>query len=469
MKRNLFFPVTFSFFLFLGGCITRDYFERPSWTGVIPVDSEKYLRFLVVGEGITNRQAEDDARADLATQLETRFFDRLVNEVGFGDARLVEDVVETQVQTALVSHYSNFIVVNRYVELIEDRRRVYMLIHLSREIFERDVDEIIIAVTVPPELPEITPTEDASIGAAEVIGLLESDGYRLMLQAIDVEQIVSTMRSVESLEFELLPEEFTLRLGDEDKLSATVVSKEGIGSGFLLIYPRGYFADPDVEKAVVVDLSTGDTELLFEPPEAVGTFTVTLTPEWYRRDATAISSGIADPVRSALLRIGSVLTRTVEITVSSGAPEVPTAVIVVDTDIAGNLIPSEHTGLSTVRRLSKENFRISLGEVDREIQQRILDTHLSARDLYDILPFDLLNDVDRIVLGHAWITDFTEGEDFTAQVQLDARVLDLRRDRTLLSTIVSGNARGNDSRAVLRGAFQRAGEELATELQRRLP
>ncbi len=452
----------------LTACVTKVVEVKPAWTEKVPSDTETELVFLAVGEGPGNRSAELSATEDLAVQLRARFEDRLVDEPGFRDTGLVEEVVRTRVAGLAGIETESMRETDRYVYVADpadSQRTLYLLVHLSREAFERDLQEIRIAATVPVAPPEEQRVTDIDRLQAVMSHLGEArDGV--------IPYLDEMTRLAEQGAVTLRPSAITAELGNTGKVWVLIALRPPVALEYALVYPAGYFADPAIRRSQRVTIEDGGGEVTLLPPEAVGSFELQLVPRWFLAAADDLAPSVGGDERAlqALLTIGRQFSARIPCTVTSSAAQIPTAVVIVETDIVRNPIPTEQTGATVARALGSAGFRIRNAEPDREMQNQILGVgNLSARELYDILPFELLTAVDRVVVGSAWIADFREDESVAVTVNLDARVLDLRRDRLLLTLSVSGIARGNESRAVIRAAFQSAGTQLAAQLQRRLP
>jgi len=164
------------------------------------------------------------------------------------------------------------------------------------------------------------------------------------------------------------------------------------------------------------------------------------------------------------------LTTTVRISVTSRATTIPTAVILVDRDIAGNPIVSRDAARGATQQFLDEGFRIVPVNLTSAVETA-LSRHadLVVSDLYDILPFDVLSSVERVIVGGADIVQFSEDEGVVVVIELQATAFDLRRDQRLTDIRFEERVAGRDARSTLRSAFQSAGRRTARQIAPRLP
>ncbi|SIQ52716.1 hypothetical protein SAMN05920897_11059 [Alkalispirochaeta americana] len=164
------------------------------------------------------------------------------------------------------------------------------------------------------------------------------------------------------------------------------------------------------------------------------------------------------------------LSAEVRLRIDSGAAEIPTAVIMIDRDIAGLPIPSRESTRGAIQHFQEEGFTLVPADISPATVRALSDlSRVTIADLYDLLPFELLSSAERIVLGTASILRFDESEGVTVVISLEAAAFDLRRDQELARIHLEERVSGRDARNTLRSAFLSAGRRAARQLAPRLP
>ncbi len=241
----------------------------------------------------------------------------------------------------------------------------------------------------------------------------------------------------------------------------------------LLVEVRGPQIDGEraIDRFVVRTDNGGIASFIVPAPDASGTTTITVQPAWLDTAVQRWYDAIEGQATLDLLdaAVARVRDRAI-LEVSSSAAEIPTAVVIIDRDIAGNPIESTDTMRGVIQGFAETGFRIR--QVDLSAAQReslaAID-RLTVSDLYDILPFEVLSQVDRVIVGEVNISDFRESEGFSVTVGVSASAFDLRRDQVLARTSFEERTNGSDSRSAIRAAFQAAGRRLSRRIVPRLP
>jgi hypothetical protein len=226
-----------------------------------------------------------------------------------------------------------------------------------------------------------------------------------------------------------------------------------------------------LEARVTLD-ATGRGALSIDPPPIAGVSVVTVEPVWLS-ELEPLWRGVvvSEADRQRLDAVIERLRARSIVRVRSQAASIPTAVVILDRDIAGNAITNGSDAMrGAIQELSESGFRVR--QVDLTPPQRnqlsALET-ITVSDLYDVLPFDVLSVVDRVIVGNARILQFNEQDGFAVEVAMEAAAFDLRRDRELVRLTFEERVSGGDARAAIRVAFQAAGRRLGRRIAPRLP
>ena len=140
--------------------------------------------------------------------------------------------------------------------------------------------------------------------------------------------------------------------------------------------------------------------------------------------------------------------------------EIPSAVVFLETDIAGNPIEDARVRDAIVQELSTAGF--TLVEVDFQAELFLPD---DTQGLYDAME----DDVQRLIFGTASIIEVDERDGFDVQVRGSLRVYDLRENRSILLLSADANAQGSDSARTLNLVFSNLGQDFGNRLIERLP
>jgi hypothetical protein len=116
------------------------------------------------------------------------------------------------------------------------------------------------------------------------------------------------------------------------------------------------------------------------------------------------------------------------------------------------------------------DFRIREVDLPAAERRRLAEAaSVSVAELYDILPFEVVSQTERVIVGDAHIVEFSEEDGFTVVVEVDAGAFDLRRDQVLARVSFQERISGSDARSAIRTAFQAAGRRLVRQIVPRLP
>ncbi|MFP4151611.1 MAG: hypothetical protein ACLFR8_09860 [Alkalispirochaeta sp.] len=206
-------------------------------------------------------------------------------------------------------------------------------------------------------------------------------------------------------------------------------------------------------------------------PRYAGTTVVVAEPDWHRDSYDEWAEQLDSTENRDLLdAIANRIRGRSVLRVTSQAAEIPTAVVIVDRDIAGNPMADSRALRGVIREFSAREFRVRRVELDEAGRERLIGLdRIEAADLYDLLPFEVLASVDRAIVGDATIYEFEEDEGFSVGVRIEAIAFDLRRDRRLAQVTVTERITGSSAQATIRGAFQEAGRRLARQIAPQLP
>jgi hypothetical protein len=214
--------------------------------------------------------------------------------------------------------------------------------------------------------------------------------------------------------------------------------------------------------------TNSDGILSFEHPvpEIVGTETVTMALdlssyieplEDVSRSYQSAVEGLTDLINEKRVSF--------QYTAISRAKEIPTGIVVLDTDIAGNPTGNSNTASGILESLSQANFSIRTLNYDAEKLADLSDPQLIAE-----IKKQFGGQIDRLIFGVVSLDKFDESDDsYLVRVSGTVKAADLASGRILYSKSSFKNSRGSSSKAVISSAFKSLGIQLGEEMARNLP
>lgn len=445
------------------GCVTR-VAERPAWLREAPPETNDGITLIAFGAGDDRAEADRRLEQDLAAQVQQDLLRRL-------DPSTVDAETAMSVERAAQRRASTLETLDEYERTTADgRREHYRLVLYAEALRAADLDAVRRRPTeaerpeaVRPPFVELAdlfsgqiPTDPDAFGLALDRMLSLSSRFVVAVNDATVQQPL-TAAGLHAVEVRLVD-----RVSDEpvaDAILSVVVEPPDVEA-----------APPPTALAAVTD-GDGRARFPVRVPRLVGDTRIVVQPEWLQRSygRWAESAGrLAGDTRLDALRARLTVVATVRVT--SVATDVPTAAVLLDRDFAGNPMNSDDAVRALTDELVRLGFNVSHAPIDAEHRPAFPDTvSIDTATLYDLLPFEVVASVDRVVVGDVRIVEFSEASGFRVDVRLTARVFDLRRDAELAEVSLVERISGHDNRATIRAAFQAAGRRAARYLAPRLP
>jgi len=201
------------------------------------------------------------------------------------------------------------------------------------------------------------------------------------------------------------------------------------------------------------------------PPTSVGTATVSasLATRELLEPLNAIEDQAAREI-AALRGTLQELRTSIQYVVLSEAREVPTGVIALDTDIAGNPVGTNSTATGIMQELSAAGFTVQPLPFDaRRLREE--DASLLLREIRNRFG----DEVSRVILGVGQIEEFNEENGFLVTVSGSVQAYELSTGRSLYATDAFQRSRGSSSTGAIAAAFRSLGGKLADEVAANLP
>ena len=176
-----------------------------------------------------------------------------------------------------------------------------------------------------------------------------------------------------------------------------------------------------------------------------------------------LSTGMDDLISALTDEILDVRVRTT-LEVVSRAREIPTAIVVLDTDVAGNQTSHFVTSEGIAEALRDAGFNI------QSVSFNASDlSGLGEAEILSALRAELLGEAQRVVVGVASIDEFEERDGYVVRVSGSVQILDLENGRVLARESAFLLSRGTNPRSTISAAFRNLGVRLGDQIARSLP
>lgn len=472
MIRGTFsFGIIIAVFSILACATVPERRETPHWVGTIPPASDDGVKLVAYGSGVDQAESNEAARKDAVAQLAHTLLGRFDSQ-----ARGVPDETALLIEQISRDRGNSLVPEDRHEFMRPDgTTETYLLVHYRQSLIEEDL--IRLAAVPPRERPshameEMTPEEtppprdDIFPEMQRLLATLPEDSRRAE------ETLQQVLARASRVVFSSSPGEIQLSLGSDPPrpITVRVAGEEGLQLAVLELEPEIDGRREDFRTS----LRTGPDGIgQYRPrtPVVSGITRIRFQPAWLEREIGRWrETHDSARIRAGLDTLEDRLSTTASLRVTSVAQGIPTAVILIDRDIAGNPIGARDAARGAFQQFQDLGYRavaVDLSTAAETALSRLENPGVT--DLYDILPFDLLASVERVVLGTAGIAQFNEAEGVTVVLDVRVYAFDLRRDERLATAGFEERVTGRDARATLRSAFNSAGRRAARQIAPRLP
>lgn len=478
MKKNtMYFLLIVAALVLVFGCAgVAEHREPPLWVREQPAirDGEQIVGYGVApsrGDAVT--AAEADAATQL-TQILLRYYDPDAQGVSDQTAGIIEEVAKLRItELGAADSYR--------VKRPDGATEVYLLVRYRDELIREDVEEVRLQTAAMEENGRI-PERVADNDEPDSPGILVQ--LRRILENVPEfpRERTQVLEEARALALRTLvtvtPREIAMPLGSQLQRSFVleVLDQHGrtpqAGEQFSVIETS---PEVDGQRRVardrIVTGADGFAEYRPRVPEFSGLTRIHIQPAWLDTVLQQWRAALdnEDHLRS-VATLESRLIATATVRVTTEADRIATAVILIDRDIAGNPIAARDAARGALQQFRDHGFQVFPVDLSAAVESALLDrTEPTVSDLYDLLPFDVLASVERVILGTAEIIQFSENDGITVAIEVNATAFDLRRDQQLARVTLEERVTGRDARATLRSAFQSAGRRTARQITPRLP
>lgn len=235
---------------------------------------------------------------------------------------------------------------------------------------------------------------------------------------------------------------------------------------FVISYPiNNRDGSPSRAQARIVSDDNGIVRFL--PPEVsyAGTQLVTIAPsagpflEYFDGNGDKYSQGLIDSLETPRMLA--------EYEALSRIRTIPTGILILETDLAGNSLNTTDTAKGLLSDLSADGFNISIMNLDPSQMLSRTDEAL-LRDLKADSQFS--DTYQRVIHGKVALDSFEQnGDNFTVKVSGTLSLSDINRQITLYKSEITKSSQASNSLQAISAAFRQLGRSFAGELIEQAP
>ena len=473
----------------LAGCASGPQATRsaPAWVLEPPQPTDRHEFFVATGTDASGdlQAAEEQAASSLLTRI-NQALGVDVSVLTTAQARSTLDEYEASVRQEVTQSGSGrlegFRVADRYVVRDEGRVTVHLLGEYERAAFaaEREERRELVAAREAVLLDRERDAERAVASGrlADALALYlgvantaarAAEGTRIAPVVLE-RSLQKAADAMAGLRLEPVSGPTRVESGTVPEDPVQFAARDAAGRGVPGVPVEVSYRDESGRRTVVrrTTLSSDENGFVrFAVPrvQVVGEVEVTA-----RLDTSAIQSllaGLPDAVSAEreALEVALATPRAVwRFTALSRAREIPTAVVIAETDAAGTPMTTRRTADGVVQSLSEAGFRVIAGGLHAD---RFAGTDVA--ELVRALQTSLPADAKRVVTGTASIAEYAEGDGVLVKVTATIHVADLRSGEIIYSTTAVKNARSATAERAITTAFLQLGRTIGEELAARLP
>ncbi|MFW5743771.1 MAG: hypothetical protein ACOC2D_10905 [Spirochaetota bacterium] len=472
----------------LAGCASGPQATRsaPAWVLEPPQPTDRHEFFVATGTDASGdlRAAEQQAASSLLTRI-NQALGVDVSVLTTAEARSTLDEYEASVREEVTQSGSGrlegFRVADRYVVREEGRVTVHLLGEYERSAFaaEREERRELVAAREALLLDRERAAEQAvasgrlADGLALYLGVANTAARAEETRIAPVVLERSLQRAADAmagLRLEPVSGPTRVETGSVPDDPVQFAARDAAGRGVPGVPVEVSYRDESgsrtlVRRATLSSDANGFVRFAFPRVQVVGEVEVTA-----RLDTSAVDSllaGLPDAVSAEreALEVALATPRAVwRFTALSRAREIPTAVVIAETDAAGTAMPTRRTADGVVQSLSEAGFRVIAGGLHAD---RFAGTDVA--ELIGALQTSLPAEAKRVVTGTASIAEYEEGDGVLVKVTATIQVADLRSGEIIYSTSAVKNARSATAERAISTAFLQLGRTIGEELAARLP
>lgn len=476
----------------LAGCASSPQASRraPEWVLEPPQATERHEFFVSTGTDVSGdlQAAEQEAASALLTRI-NQALGVDVSVLTTARARSTLDEYEASVLEEVTQSGSGrlegFRIADRYVVREEERVTVHLLGEYERTALaaERAKRRELLAER-EALLVERERAADRAVasgrladGLALYLGLAnaaaredEADGGSRNAPTVLARALQKAADAMAGVRLQPVSGPTRVESGSAPDAPVQFVARDAAGRGVPGVPVEVSYRDEGARRSVVrrttlTSDENGFVRFAFPVVRVVGE--VEVTARLQTAGIGPLLDGLPDAVEAERKALEAVLAtpRAVwRFTAFSRAREIPTTVVIAETDAAGVPMESRRTADGVVESLSAAGFRLLSSGVDAA---RFAGS--DGAQLVRALQTSLPADARRVVTGTASISDYSDDDGVLVKVVATISVVDLSSGEIVYSTSAVKNARSATAERAITTAFVQLGRTIGAELAARLP
>jgi len=462
----------------------------PDWVLTPPKETAQYYFF--VGSASDPKgdavRAEEQAVYSLIAEI-TRYLGVRVTSETTSEARATLDRFQAQVTQQVkqegAARVSGLRVADKFIQREGDRVSVYILAQYDRAELEKEkariaaiFQEQVDAVAIPESKGKRLETQGDLFGAirsyieaaiAAATSKVENADIKFERNINNAKRVVSRIglvpltKEVSGMIGEPLPASFRVKIVDGQAESDPPVAGAEVQVSYKEARSLGR---PTVRTVALKSGEDGIVEFKHPVPTFVGKESVVMV-----LDLSSYLTPLENVPRQYRSLVNSledlVLSKRVDLpyTVVSRAKNIPTGVVVLDLDAAGNPTGSSRTMAGVLEGLTEEGFKAVSISLDPVALKGKGDS-----DIIRAIASQFGDQIDRIVFGSVAIDEFIENRgQFQVRVTGTLKAAELKTGQVLYTKRMLKRSIGSNAEAAIGAAFRNLGLDFGKDLARNLP
>jgi len=491
VARTLLLMITGAVFLIscAGGPKTKE--TPPEWVSNPPKADDTYMYFVGSGTDAAGNmsEAEQTAVTFLIDEI-TRYLGVEVKTSTTAEARATLDSFETDIKSEVTqettSQVAGFKVVDRWIRRSDDGNvTVYILGRYNKNDLQKEkqrikkvFEEREEAISGPAKeakqlqmqgryfeavqkyVQAAAAAADSSVQNAKIKFKENIDNAKNILQNISIITVNNNLSTQIGQQF---AEPFTAKVVYGGSQSDPGIPGAGLRISYKVMRSNGRLG---IRSKNMQTDDTGKIQFDYPSPEFVGSETVMVQLDLQAFIEPLVD--IPDSYMEQVLALEDVVASKqakFNFSVVSNAKNIPTGVLVLEVDSAGNPMDTTDTRSGITEALSEEGFQVQSIAID---PAKIADA--SESDIISMVKEAAGEDMERAIFGTVRLENFNETDSgFLVKVGGTVKTAELASGKILYSTNQFKRARGSNLDSALSSAFRNLGKSIGEEMVNNLP
>ena len=463
--------------------------DAPEWV-VNPPSGDVTSEFFVAS-GIDTQGVQSHAEMAAAYEMISKILEQIgvvvaadTNEATIAKLKDFEEQLHKQIQQPDENLVSGFAIIDHYVRTQNGEIKVYLLGRYDREELKAETQRF----------PELFQEQREAIDVPEnrARSLYESGQYGAALPYLLQAAAAAAISDVDDADVRFdrnmmlareIVDNLILEL-ERDYISAVV--HQGVDEA--IVVSAYYIADGKRVPVSNLPIQVGYREVLEGRRLAIRTAQIHTdnnglgvfqhpAPTYVGNERVTFSLDLASDMkplhslggryRSLVRSLEDTIMRartSLQLEVESRAGNIPTAILILDADIAGNPIREQATVIGLQEALGGAGYVIHPIDLPAELLMS-----LSDEEILQAVRAGYGNEVERLLFGIVKIIHFNESDGFIVNVSGTIRAVDIHTGEMLHTITTSSRTRGTSSSRAISSAFRNLGSSVGQDMLRSLP